>query len=126
MMSSNDWFPLEDGGVPKFAQRCGLGERFQYWRGRSGRRYLFTAVGANDLADFSQAVIVLARADGARLCGAAIVCPDDPGEPTIDNVAHLLARDGRLVVYVHLLADDTGARRRLTADLLRCERLAAA
>ena len=50
--------------APKLAERAGFGDRFRYWRGRSGRRYLFTAVPPDDLDDFRSAVVILAGRRG--------------------------------------------------------------
>jgi hypothetical protein len=104
---------------PDFAELAGLGDRFRYWRGVSGRRYLFTLVAAETLADFPKAVGILAD----RL-------PD----------GHLAARDvfeiaatgvrpipgGEVFALVHLLALTTAERRRVIADLCGQSRLSAA
>src|SRR6185312_3640984 len=44
--------PLLSDAQPSLAERAGFGDRFHYWRGRSGRRYLFTAVSAATVEDF--------------------------------------------------------------------------
>jgi hypothetical protein len=94
----------------------GLGDRFHYFRGLSGRRYLFTAVARGDLADFRSAVAVVARpASGGRLAAGWIA--------TIDPFGRIEGRDRRLpdwtdaVVLVHLLAETDRERRDLVADL---------
>jgi hypothetical protein len=45
---------------PEVPRRAGLGDRFHYFRGATGRRYLFSAVPEADLASFRSAVVVFA------------------------------------------------------------------
>ncbi len=118
---------LTDGGTPEFADRCGLGDRYRYWLGASGRRHLFTAVDASELPDFSQAVVVLARRDvTGRYVGVDVVCPGDPGEPASAEVASRSIADPLLAVFVHLLTGNPSARQRLVRDLTGArQRLAA-
>jgi hypothetical protein len=117
---------LTDAGTPEFAERCGLGDRYRYWLGASGRRHLFTAVDARELPDFNQAVVVLARREASSYRGIDIVCPGDPGEPSASELTRRLAADTTLAVFVHLLAGDASARRRMVRDLAAArQRLAA-
>ncbi len=110
---------LIDGGTPEFAERCGLGDRYRYWLGTSGRRHLFTAVDASALPDFNQAVIVLARRDGnGGYRGVDVGCPGDAGEETAAQILRRLAGDRELAIFVHLLAGNAAARRRLVRDLV--------
>ncbi|HWB49864.1 MAG TPA: hypothetical protein VG651_12200, partial [Stellaceae bacterium] len=53
--------PLLSDQPPEVPQRVGLGDRFHYFRGLSGRRYLFTAVDRRDLPDFRSAVALVAE-----------------------------------------------------------------
>src|SRR5258708_4069122 len=55
---------------PEPARNAGFGDRFRYWRGASGRRYLFSLVPADALPDFRSVVVMVAEhlADG-RLIG---------------------------------------------------------
>jgi hypothetical protein len=94
----------------------GLGDRFHYFRGVSGRRYLFTAVARQDLGDFRSVVVLLARpAANGRLAAGWIA--------TTDAFGRIDVRDRRLpdwpdaVVLVHLLAETDRERRDLVADL---------
>ena len=108
--------PLLSDQPPEVPQRAGLGDRFRYFRGLSGRRYLFTAVAGEDLRDFTGAVVLAARtAPTGRLAAFAMAAIDDAGR--------MDARDRRLVlsagaiVLVHLLAESEAERRALLADL---------
>ncbi len=108
--------PLLSDLPPEVPQRVGLGDRFHYFRGSSGHRYLFTAVARDDLADFRSVVVLLARpAPNGRLAANWIAVTDSFGR--------LEARDRRLpdapdtIVLVHLLAETDRERRALIADL---------
>jgi len=84
----------------------GFGDRFFYFRGISGRRYLFTHIDPADLADFTEAVVVTAESsvDGRlaiRSVGLGANAPQTPGRE----------------VLVHLLAADESERRTVLEDL---------
>lgn len=84
----------------------GFGDRFCYFRGNSGRRYVFTRVEAADLADFTEAVVVTAEpvADG-RLAIRSV------------GLGETAAGCGDRVVLVHLLAEGDMGRRAVLEDL---------
>ena len=87
----------------------GFGDRFHYFRGMSGRRYLFTRVRGEDLEDFTDAVVVtaFARADG-RFEIRSVGLPGNTG-------GH--GEDASTVVMVHLLAAGEKERRAVLEDL---------
>jgi hypothetical protein len=96
--------------APEPARRAGLARQFRYWRGASGRRYLFSAIGEDRLADFRDAVVIFAEADGERLVGRSVFAIGaEPAAPP--------ARPGE-VVLVHLLAPTAAGRERIVADLI--------
>ena len=108
--------PLLSDQPPEVPQRVGLGDRFHYFRGLSGRRYLFTAVAREDIADFRSAVVLVASpAPNGRLAAGWVAA--------IDPFGRVAGRDRRLpdwpdaVVLVHLLAATELERRGLVADL---------
>jgi len=108
--------PLLSDQPPEVPQRVGLGDRFHYFRGASGRRYLFTVVAREDIADFRSAVALVASpAPNGRLSAAWVA--------TIDPFGRLEGRERRLpdwpdtMVLVHLLAESDRDRRDLVADL---------
>lgn len=113
-----DPLQLIDGGVPRFVERCGLDERFRYWAGGSGRRYLFTAVDGEELASFSSGVAMLVREGrfGAAYA-VAIVNLSEGGTSAASALAGRLAADGRLTAYVHLLAEGAAAQDAVIDDL---------
>lgn len=113
-----DQFPLVDGGVPAAAQAAGLGARFHYWCGASGRRYLFTAVSPGGLADFHDVVVVIARRDGEVLAGLSIALLGSDADPERRLVAEMLAADRRLCAFIHLLAPTAAHRRSVIDDLI--------
>ncbi len=107
--------PLLSDRPPEIPQKAGLGDRFHYFRGRSGRRYLFTAVAGDALADFRSVVAMLAEpAPDGRLSARAVVTVDalgcaDRGWPP---------GDGRQTLcLIHLLAQTEAERRAVVADL---------
>ena len=96
--------------MPAFAELAGLGDRFRYWRGASGRRYLFTIVAPESLSDFPHAVGMLAEQlpDG-RIAAREVFqigAADGPARP-----------HGADVALVHLLAVTVADRRRVIEDL---------
>jgi hypothetical protein len=108
--------PLLSDQPPEVPQKAGLGDRFHYFRGVSGRRYLFSSVTRGDLADFTSAVVILARpAANGRLAAYWIATLDASGRPTPGRWPHITAANE--VVLVHLLSEDGAARRELIADL---------
>ncbi|MEX0853963.1 MAG: hypothetical protein WD036_11880 [Bauldia sp.] len=110
--------PVLSDHPPDLARRAGLGDRFHYFCGRSGRRYLFSAVGRRDLVDFRSAVIILAgRTPAGRLAALAITTLDAAGEPVGGWRHWLPAAPPDWVVLVHLLASNEAARRAIVDDL---------
>ena len=109
--------PSADGGIPPSAELAGLGSRFHYWRGRSGRRYLFTEVGSEQLADFGDAVVVIAETDArGRLTGKAVGLLGC-NRIEVEGLAAELAARGGLVAFVHLLTATHAQRRAVLDDL---------
>jgi hypothetical protein len=100
--------------APESARNAGLGYRYRYWRGASGRRYLFTAIPSESLADFRSVIVVHAEpvADG-RLRARAVYAIGDEGET--DDVPPKKAPGDK--VFVHFLAVTEDDRRQVVADL---------
>jgi hypothetical protein len=89
---------------PEVPMRAGLGDRFRYIRGISGRRYLFTHIEPDELADFRSAVVILARRERGGLRPLSVAELDAAGRPMgIAAWPLIVPRDG--VVLVHLLAE---------------------
>jgi hypothetical protein len=110
--------PLLSDQPPEVPKRAGFGDRFHYFRGVSGRRYLFSAVGVKELADFRSAVVMLARrAPDGRVTAHAIAVLDRFGRP-LDGVRPWppIAAPGS-VVLVHLLSATEAERFDLVDDL---------
>jgi hypothetical protein len=98
--------------------RTGLGDRFRYFRGISGRRYLFTRIEADEVADFRLAVIILARREPRGLRALWVGELDANGDLTgCSRWPQIHRRDG--VVLVHLLAEKAEARCAIVTDLMR-------
>ncbi len=111
--------PLLSDRPPEIPQKAGFGDRFHYFRGRSGRRYLFTVVSGETLEDFRNVVAMLAEpAPSGRLAAHAVVTVDALGRivPLPDRAAPP-GRGGHTVCLVHLLAASETERRAVVADL---------
>jgi hypothetical protein len=87
---------------PRVLGDAPMGDRFRYWYGRSGRRYLFSAVAPGDVADLDGVVVLVAG-------GAA----DRPEHVGLNLPVGVPAG----AVYVHLLAETDAARADIIADL---------
>ncbi len=111
--------PLLSDDPPEIPQLAGLGDRFHYFRGRSGRRYLFTIVPRESLDDFRSVVVILAEArPGGRLAAKAVVAVDALGRvgPAADPAWPPVAVEPALCL-VHLLAFSDSERSRVVSDL---------
>jgi hypothetical protein len=111
--------PLLSDRPPEIPQQAGLGDRFHYFRGRSGRRYLFTVVANEALADFRNVVAVLAEpTPSGRLAAHAVVTVDALGHiGPLAGRAGMPGRAGQTLCLVHLLAASEAERRVVVADL---------
>lgn len=111
--------PLLSDRPPEIPQKAGLGDRFHYFRGRSGRRYLFTAVSGEALQDFRSVVAILAEpTPSGRLSARAAITVDALGRigPAPDP-AWPPPADRQTLCLVHLLAISDAERRAVVADL---------
>jgi hypothetical protein len=109
--------PILSDAAPGLARRAELGDRFRYWRGRSRRRYLFSMVPFETLADFRRAAAIVAEpAKGGFLAWSAAI---------IDSSGHLEALDAAWpasapagsVVFVHFLAESDTELKAMLGDL---------
>lgn len=91
--------------VPGAAVAAGLSARYRYWCGRSGRAYLFTRIERETLADFSDALVLLA--EGGRVVWV--------GEAAALGAAPVI--EAGAACYVHLLAPERDQRRLIARDL---------
>jgi hypothetical protein len=98
--------------VPQSAASIGQGERFRYWQGASGRRYLFSRVEIDELATFDDAVAILIGPHGAR---ARVGVISEDGFRQGANGG--LVVNGAECAYVHLLARDAEARAAVMDDI---------
>ena len=98
---------VQVSSVPHVALLAGFGDRYRYWLGHSGRRYLFTRVESAALAEFQEAVVI------AVVHGRIVWT----GEARTMANPFVMRNLGRCDFYVHLLAGDTEGRRLVIADL---------
>jgi len=110
--------PLLSDRPPELPQKAGLGGRFHYFRGRSGRRYLFSVVPDAALSDFRHVVAAIAvPAGNQRLAATAIVTLDHAGRPAVGDGPWPPAMPRGAMCLVHLLATTAGERAAILADL---------
>lgn len=107
--------------APLAAEALGLGDRYRYFHGRSGRRYLFSAVSVDALEDYRNAVLVLEPRTAPQ---------GDAATAWIGEIDRYGARRGkplspsrlkRMRAYVHLLASVARDRRDVLDDLIAPE-----
>ncbi len=100
--------------APEPVRHADYGYRFRYWRGVSGRRYLFSAVPSETLADFRSVVVLYAEpVAGGRLRARSlfIIGPEGPEQAPPPK---RMAGDK---VFVHFLAASDAERAQLVEDL---------
>lgn len=92
----------------------GLGERFWYWRGASGRRYIHSIYCRDLCPPVSGAVFVIVSLQGSSRRPVAVgrFPPESAG-----GVLAAAARSGEEEIHVHLLARDDAAAEQILADL---------
>ena len=101
--------------IPTSVRKTDFGERFQYWTGASGRRYLFSAVRVEDLADFADAVVVIAARAGSKSLRDLWIGETD-GNGDLHGRARRRRAKGALA-FVHLLSPHRHERRAIIDDL---------
>ena len=101
---------------PEVPMRAGLGDRFRYVRGASGKRYLFSVIGREELRDFRSAVVMLVQNGGGGLRALTVTELDPSGRPAHGETwPPIVPRDCRILV--HLLAENSPDRQAVVADL---------
>ena len=96
-MSTAEQLQTGSGVSPDVVRGLGLESKFRYWRGASGRRYLFSAISARDLIDLDNVVVLIPRADHDRAgwvgeFRAAAASAQFTALPDRPAFVHLLAR----------------------------------
>lgn len=111
-------------GAPRAAEELGLGDRYRYLSGASGKRYLFSGIDLDALEDFRNAVVVIGLGEGASDGGHArrvwIGEIDRDGVrrgPALPRALSRAAEEARGAVLVHLLAGRAAERREALEDL---------
>lgn len=105
--------------APHVARMLGLGDRYRYFYGASGRRYLFSSVPAETVEDYPNAVVVLeSLADAAARSGNPWIGEiDRDGKRRGAQSFNCKLADAR--AYVHLLASGASDRKAALDDLLK-------
>ncbi|MGI9483920.1 MAG: hypothetical protein ACR2OR_16345 [Hyphomicrobiales bacterium] len=93
-------------------------ERFHYWKGLSGRRYIFSVYNPKACPPLPGAVYIAVARDGAGTRTArAIGRFARFWEAGSGNAAAMAREAGASEIHVHLLAEDDGAADATVADL---------
>jgi hypothetical protein len=94
-------------------------ERFHFWRGGSGRRYVHTVYDLIDCPEVPAANFLLVRRDasGRRSVLAIGHLKNDAASLNLAEIRHRGARLGANEVHVHLLAPSAQERRVIELDL---------
>ncbi len=107
---------LNCGRVPTIAQSLGLGENFRFWRGASGRRYLFSLVSESDLDDLQNVILIEAGMSGLEPVPVWLGEVDHDGERHGEVLG--AAFGSRRRRYVHFLDGSDADRHAALDDLL--------
>ncbi|WP_407049504.1 hypothetical protein [Methyloraptor flagellatus] len=107
---------LQMVGQPMSARSIGLGERFRYWSGASGRRYLFSSMSTAALDDLTNVVVLLVATD-MRGEHQVVWLGEIDGEGVRSGQPVGQAKDRPTRAYVHLLAGSDDERRAILLDL---------
>jgi hypothetical protein len=95
-----------------------LGSRFRSWRGRSGRRYVFSVFDAVSCPAYCDAVLVdVAVDEDGRRRALAFVDTGTFPEPVMSALTRSAVPGHVREFHVHLLARDAAERRALLDDL---------
>ncbi len=107
-------FPI----TAKFPKELGLGERFWYWRGASGRNYIHSIYAADGCPPLPGAVYVaVRRANGERRAVGIGRFPNFWGGSVDGFVDSIIASLDADEIHVHLLARDDQAAQSVCQDL---------
>ncbi|WP_068084207.1 hypothetical protein [Polycladidibacter stylochi] len=104
--------PIGNAAV-RVVEELGLGERFRYWHGESGKKYLFTQSEPEALVDCPSAVVLICcPQDDYRVVWLGESASGDfqNWSPTPDDLDHVR-------LYAHFLAVDSKSRQKALDDL---------
>lgn len=108
---------------PRAAEELGLGDRYRYLAGASGRRYLFSRLGLDALEDCRNAVMVVGLGATSAIGSVRRVWIGEIDRegirrgPALPRALALAAEGDRDAALVHLLAGDAAERRKVLEDL---------
>lgn len=106
---------LNCGRVPATAQSIGLGDRFRYWRGTSGKRYLFSLVRESDFGDLANVILIEASVCSQEPVPVWLGEIDSEGNKSGYVIGH--ASQSKRRTFVHFLAGSDVERQAVMLDL---------
>lgn len=104
-------------GKPGTAEAAGLEPRFRFWRGLSGRRYLFTEVTAETLRHFEGVVLVLTETDAHGRISARWAGSLEGRGALAQQILRDFSFGRRLRAFVHLLGTTPRMRGEIVEDI---------
>lgn len=95
----------------------GLADKFRYWCGASGDRYVFTEIDLNEIDEYTETVVLLM--DARRRSGLRMAYLGEAGSRSARQSRTLAAakRSKSIRAFIHLLAEDADRRKQIIADL---------
>ncbi|TLP46814.1 MULTISPECIES: hypothetical protein [Cohaesibacter] len=92
-----------------------LNSRFCYWQGSGEARYVFSQIALDDIASFSDCVLILASEESSHPQIQWIGAIEDLTPKVLSNMSDTALM--HLSAYVHLLAGGEEERARVVSDL---------
>ena len=111
-----------EGGDAYLAYEGVFRRKYRYWRGRSGRSYVFSVYSPQECPAYEGAVIVAGRGESER--GGALALLETgvfPEAELVEIRRRFGDRLGELEFQIHVLADRRIDRRRVIDDLRNAE-----
>lgn len=102
------------GRAARVSELLSAGDRFRYWEGDSGKRYLFSKIKENELQDYPNSLVLVADERMDHLV-VWLGLADSQGE--LMGARSLPKRRRRLGFYVHLLCNSDADRQQTLEDL---------
>ncbi len=100
--------------TPDSVRMTDLSDRFRYWTGVSGRRYLFSTVTIADLRDFADAVVLISTGENRDTQAGRVWVGETDCEGNLTG-PQMKPREGS--AFVHLLSTHGIERRSIVEDL---------
>lgn len=105
------------GRCPDIDHANGLADKFRYWHGASGDRYVFTEIDLNEIDEYTETVVLLMDARRRSGLKLAYLGEADCINATQTRLLAAAKRSKFVRAFIHLLAKDADRRKHIIADL---------